>query len=348
VYGVQFHPEVEHTKPGMKILGNFAYLICGCTPSLETGDFIERSAREIREEIGGRKAVIALSGGIDSAVAAMIASKALGKSLSAVFVDHGFMREGEGEKVKATCGKLGISVTAVTAEERFLNRLKGVTDPEQKRKIVGEEFISVLEEAAQKAGAEYLIQGTIYPDRIESGETKHSSVIKTHHNVGGMPSKVNFKGVIEPLRDLYKDEVRYVARELGLPESIVKRHAFPGPGAVVRIMGEVTPEKQRLWRRVDRIVQEEFEKEIFYYDLWMAFPVLLDTKTTGIKGDSRVFGYTVAIRSVDSKDGMTANFSQLPYHFLERLSTRITNEIPEVTRVVYDVTNKPPATMEWE
>ncbi|MBI4020168.1 MAG: glutamine-hydrolyzing GMP synthase [Candidatus Aenigmarchaeota archaeon] len=348
IYGVQFHPEVEHTRPGMKILGNFAYLICGCSPSLETGDFVEQAVREIREQARGSKAIVALSGGIDSSTAAVLASRALGKSLTAVFVDHGFMREGEGVTVKRTFEGLGLNVIAVNAEKVFLEKLKGVRDPEQKRKVVGEGFIRVLEDAAKSVGAEYLIQGTIYPDRIESGETKHSSVIKTHHNVGGIPSAVAFKGIIEPLKDLYKDEVRYVARELGLPESIVKRHVFPGPGAVVRIMGEITPEKQAIWRRVDRIVQEELEKEIFYYDLWMAFPVLLETRSTGVRGDARAFGYTVAIRAVESKDTMTANFSQLPYHFLERLSTRITNEVPEVTRVVYDITNKPPATMEWE
>ena len=348
VFGVQFHPEVQHTPNGMKVLKNFAFDICHCTPSDSGTDFIAESVRRIQQTVGGEKAVIALSGGVDSSVAALLSHRAIGNQLTAIFVDHGFMRLGEGEQVREMFQPFGLDVLVVDAKERFLKKLDGVRDPEQKRKIVGTEFIRVFEESAQRVGARYLIQGTIYSDRIESGATKNASVIKSHHNVGGMPSNTLFHGVIEPLKELYKDEVRAVGKQLNLPPSIVQREVFPGPGAVVRICGAITEEKRRVWQRVDQIVREEFQRQPFYSQLWMAFPILTDTLSTGVKGDARAFGSTIAIRCIESRDAMTANFSKLPWDFLERLSTRITNEVPEATRVVYDITNKPPATMEWE
>jgi GMP synthase (glutamine-hydrolysing) len=311
-------------------------------------DLIEKMIEEIRAEVGEGKAIIALSGGIDSSVATALAANAIGNKLTAVFVDHGFMREGEPEFVKEVFGRFKVDLLIVHARERFLTRLKGVTDPEKKRKIIGEEFIRVFEEIAEKTGADYLIQGTIYPDRIESGFRKFSDKIKTHHNVAGLPTKIKFKKIVEPLRDLYKDEVRKVANILGLPKEIVFRQPFPGPGLAVRIIGELTNEKAAIAKRADKIVVEEIEKSGLSENLWQYFAVLTDTKATGVKGDARAYGYVIAIRIVESREAMTANFAKIPYEVLERISTRITNEIPEVTRVVYDVTHKPPATIEWE
>ena len=348
IYGLQWHPEVVHTEHGTLMLRNFVFEVCGCEANWRPSSLIDEKIREIRKSVGEGRAIIALSGGIDSSTSAIIAAKALGKKLTAVFVDHGFMREGEPEFVKRTFEELGVKVIVVDARNRFFQKIRGVTDPEGKRRIIGREFIRVFEEIARETGAEHLIQGTIYPDRIESGFRKHSDKIKSHHNVAGLPTRIEFKTIIEPLRDLYKDEVRKLAEALGLPDEIVHRQPFPGPGLAVRIMGEVTPEKVELLRRADRIVSEEIERSGLNDELWQYFAVLTDTKSTGVKGDARAYGYVVAIRAVKSREAMTASFAELPYKILERISTRITNEIPSVTRVVYDITHKPPATIEWE
>lgn len=348
IYGLQWHPEVVHTENGMKMLRNFIFEVCKCQANWRPESLIDKAIQEIRETVGDGNAIIGLSGGIDSSVATFLAAKALGERLLAIFVDHGFMRFGEAEFVECTFQKHGVNVVVVHAQERFLKKLEGIIDPEEKRKIIGSEFIRVFEEAAKKIDAEYLIQGTIYPDRIESGFRKHSDTIKTHHNVGGLPEKIEFKAIIEPLRDLYKDEVREVAKIMGLPDELVRRQPFPGPGLAVRIIGEVTKEKTDLVRKADKIVTDEIEKSGFGDRLWQYFAVLTETKSTGVKGDSRAYGYTVAVRIVESKEAMTAGFARIPYEVLERISTRITNELPQVTRVVYDITHKPPATIEWE
>jgi GMP synthase (glutamine-hydrolysing) len=348
IYGLQWHPEVVHTEHGERMLRNFVFEVCGCQPNWKPASVVDEQIDEIRRTVGDGKAIIALSGGIDSGTAALIAAKALGRRLTAVFVDHGFMREDEPEFVRETFEELDVKVTVVEASERFFRGLKGVVDPEEKRRVIGNEFVRVFEEAARQIGAEYLIQGTIYPDRIESGFRKHSDKIKSHHNVAGLPIDIEFKAVIEPLKDLYKDEVRKLAKTLGLPGNIVKRQPFPGPGLAVRVVGEVTPEKVDIARRADRIVSEEVEKAGFERGLWQYFAVLTDTKSTGVKGDSRAYGYVVAVRMVESREAMTASFAKASYDLLERISTRITNEIPAVSRVVYDVTHKPPATIEWE
>ncbi len=348
IFGVQWHLEVIHTENGMKVLRNFIFNICGCKPNWEMKDFIWRAVREVKESVGKSRAIIALSGGIDSSTAAALAAAAIGKQLTAVFVDHGFMRENEPEFVKKVFKKMEMNLIVLNARERFYSRLKGVTEPELKRKIIGEEFIRVFEEVAEKIKAEYLIQGTIYPDRIESGFRRYSDKIKSHHNVAGLPAKIKFKGIIEPLRDLYKDEVREVAKRLDLPEEIVYRQPFPGPGLAVRVIGEVTPEKVEIARKADKVVREEIEASGLQRRLWQYFAVLTNTLTTGVKGDARAYGYTAAIRIVESKEAMTANFARIPYEVLERISTRITGEIPEVVRVVYDITHKPPSTIEWE
>ena len=348
IYGLQWHPEVIHTENGMKMLGNFIFEVCKCKADWRPESVIDKAIQEIKETVGCGTAIIGLSGGIDSSVATFMAARVLGEQLLAIYVDHGFMRFGETEFVEDTFKKLGVNVVAVHAEERFLKKLEGVVDPEEKRKIIGEEFIRVFEEAAKKIEANYLIQGTIYPDRIESGFRKHSDTIKTHHNVGGLPKKIEFKAIIEPLRDLYKDEVREVAKIMGLPDELVQRQPFPGPGLAVRIIGKLTKEKTELVRKADKIVTDEIEKAELEDSPWQYFAVLTDTKSTGVKGDSRAYGYTVAVRIVESKEAMTAGFARIPYSVLERISTRITNELPKVTRVVYDITHKPPATIEWE
>jgi len=348
LYGLQWHPEVIHTEHGREVLKNFVFEVCGCKANWKPSSLIEEKIKEIKKSVGEGKAIIALSGGIDSSTSAVIAARALGEKLTAVFVDHGFMREGEPEFVRKTFEKLGVKVLVINARERFFEKIKGIVGPEEKRKIIGREFIRVFEEIARKMGAEHLIQGTIYPDRIESGFRKHSDKIKSHHNVAGLPTKIEFKTIIEPLRDLYKDEVRKLAKTLGLPDVIVHRQPFPGPGLAVRVIGEVTPEKVELVRKADKIVSEEIERSGLEGDLWQYFAVLTDTKSTGVKGDARAYGYVMAIRAVRSREAMTASFAHLPYEVLERISTRITNEIPSVTRVVYDITHKPPATIEWE
>ena len=348
IYGIQWHPEVTHTESGNTVLKNFIFDICKCEPNWNIGNLIDKYVAEIKKIARNNKVIVALSGGIDSSTATVLASRALGKNLTAVFVDHGFMRENEPQQIRRIFNKFNINFISVNAKDRFLKKLKGVTDPEEKRKIIGKEFIRVFEDIAKKIKAEYLLQGTIYPDRIESGYSKKSDKIKTHHNVAGLPTKIKFKGIIEPLKDLYKDEVRELAKQLGLPKEIIHRQPFPGPGLAVRIIGEVTEEKLKLLRRADEIVTEEIEKSGLSDNLWQYFAVLLDTKTTGVKGDVRSYGYTIAIRIVESREAMTANFAKIPYEILENISTRITNEIPQVVRVVYDITNKPPSTIEWE
>jgi GMP synthase (glutamine-hydrolysing) len=348
IYGLQWHPEVIHTENGALMLGNFIFEVCKCEANWQMEDLIGKMVNEIKAEVGDSKAIIGLSGGIDSSVAAAIAARALNERLTAVFVDHGFMREGEPEEVRNAFKNVQLNFITANAQERFMKKLENVVDPERKRKIIGEEFVRVFEEIAEKSGAEYLIQGTIYPDRIESGFRRNSDKIKTHHNVAGLPSKINFKKILEPLRDLYKDEVRKVARMLELPDEIVSRQPFPGPGLAVRIIGTLTAEKVSIAKKADKIVREEIEKNGLQEKLWQYFAVLTDTKATGVKGDARAYGYVVAIRAAESREAMTASFAKIPYEVLEKISTRITNEIPEVIRVVYDVTHKPPATIEWE
>jgi len=349
IYGLQWHPEVAHTEHGGIMLRNFLFRVCDCEADWNPASLTDKAVNEIRESVGDKKAIIALSGGIDSSTVTILASKAIGEHLTAVFVDHGFMREGEPEFVEKTFKNLGVNIVVVDARNRFFDRMRNVLDPEMKRKIIGEEFIRVFEEVAEKTKSEYLLQGTIYPDRIESGARKHSEKIKSHHNVAGLPTEIRFKDIIEPLRDLYKDEVREVARSLGLSREILYRQPFPGPGLAVRVIGEVTPEKVDLLKKADKIVEEEIEKDpILRERLWQYFAVLTDTRSTGVKGDAGAYGYVIAIRAVESREAMTANFAKIPYSILERVSTRITNELPQITRVVYDISHKPPATIEWE
>ena len=347
IYGLQWHPEVVHTENGVGMLRNFVFEICGCEANWTMEDFIDKAVAEVKREIDGEKAIIALSGGVDSSVTAVLAAKALERDLTAVFVDHGMMRENEPEFVRKTFENFNIDFVLVDARKRFLERLKGVTDPEQKRKIIGEEFIRVFEEMAKKVKATYLLQGTIYPDRIESGFRRHSDRIKTHHNVAGLPARIEFKGIVEPLKNLYKDEVREVGERLGMSKEIVWRQPFPGPGLAVRIVGEVTQEKINVVKKADAIVTKDMEASGLK-GIWQFFAVLIDTKSTGIKGDARAYGYTIVVRAVESKEAMTASFAKVPYDILERISTKITNEIQDVSRVVYDITHKPPATIEWE
>jgi GMP synthase (glutamine-hydrolysing) len=348
IYGLQWHPEVAHTTHGKKMLKNYLFTVCRCRESWIPSSIVDEQIIEIKKLVGSGKAIIALSGGIDSSVATIIAAKSLGNNLTAVFVDHGFMRDGEPKSVKETFEKLGVKVIVVDASKRFFEKIKGITEPEEKRRIIGREFIRLFEDTAKKIGAEYLIQGTIYPDRIESGFRKHSEKIKSHHNVAGLPTRVRFKAIIEPLKDLYKDEVRRLASSLGLLDEIIWRQPFPGPGLAVRVIGEVTREKIEIVRKADKIVSEEIERSGLKKRLWQYFAILTDTKSTGVKGDSRAYGHVIALRIVESSEAMTASFANLPYRLLERISTRIINEIPQVTRVVYDITHKPPATIEWE
>ncbi len=347
IYGVQFHPEVSHTTGGDVIFRNFIFDICKSEKSWDVGGIIDRLVGEARRDIGDSKAVVALSGGVDSSVAAMIAAKAIGKNLIAVYVDTGLMRANETESVKKAFSSHDLDLRIIDGRERFFSSLKGVTEPEEKRKAIGRLFIEIFTEVARKEGAEFLVQGTIYSDRIESGFTKHSSNIKSHHNVGGLPSDMRLV-LHEPLKEFYKDEVRKIAKLLCLPDGMTSRHVFPGPGIAIRIIGEVTPERVEIARKADAIVEEEMRNAGLYDRVWMAFAVLLPIRTVGIQGDSRSYKYPLAIRIVESSDAMTANFAKIPYEVLEKMSTRITNEISEVNRVVYDISNKPPATMEWE
>ena len=350
IYGVQFHPEVAHTPRGMDILKNFLYTVCGCQPSWTMVSFIENTTRDIREKIGNEKVLCALSGGVDSSVTASLLHKAIGDNLICVFIDNGLLRKNEARNVyKIFKEQLRFNFHSVDAIGRFLNALKGVTDPEKKRKIIGEEFVRVFEEKAQEFGdIRYLAQGTLYPDVIESVSFKGpSATIKSHHNVGGLPEKMNLK-LIEPLRELFKDEVRELGLELGLPKEILLRHPFPGPGLAVRILGEITEERLGLVREADSIVVDEIKKAGLYEKVWQAFAVLLPVKSVGVMGDERTYENVVAVRVVDSKDAMTADWSRIPHEVMERISSRIINSIKGINRVVYDISSKPPSTIEWE
>ncbi|HIZ17367.1 MAG TPA: glutamine-hydrolyzing GMP synthase [Firmicutes bacterium] len=349
LYAVQYHPEVVHTPLGTEILRNFIYNVCGCKGDWIIASFVDEKVKELKQKVAGKKVLCALSGGVDSSVAALLMHKAAGDNLTCIFVDHGLLRKNEAEEVKAAfAGKFGINLVAVDASERFFSKLAGVTDPEQKRKIIGEEFIRVFEEEAKKIGTvDFLVQGTIYPDVIESG-LGDAALIKSHHNVGGLPEHVDFKEIIEPLRDLFKDEVRKAGIELGLPHHMVARQPFPGPGLGVRIIGEVTPDKADILRDADAIFREELAKAGEDSKLSQYFAVLTNMRSVGVMGDERTYNYAVALRAVTTTDFMTADFGRIPYSVLEVVSSRIVNEVKSVNRVVYDITTKPPATIEFE
>jgi GMP synthase (glutamine-hydrolysing) len=351
MYGIQFHPEVVHTPAGRDILRNFVMDIAGAQPSWTPASFIETTVREIRERIGDGKVICALSGGVDSAVAATLVHRAVGDQLTCIYVDHGLMRKRESELLRVTFERdLGMNLVMVDARDRFLARLAGVEEPEQKRRIIGDEFIRVFEEESTRLGEiDFLTQGTLYPDVIESTapETKAAQKIKTHHNVGGLPADLRFK-LVEPLRYLFKDEVRAVGSELGLPDAMVLRQPFPGPGLAIRILGEVTAERLDTLREADWIVIDEIKSAGLYRSLWQSFAILTPVKSVGVMGDGRTYANVVAIRAVTSEDGMTADWAKLPYDLLGRISSRIVNEVPGVNRVVYDISSKPPATIEWE
>ncbi len=349
IYGLQFHPEVTHTEYGKEIFRRFLYDICGCRGDWSATGFARRQIDRYREELRGKKVLLALSGGVDSSVAAVILHQAIGRNLIGVFVDHGLLRKGEGDYIEKTLkGDLGINLIRVDAGQRFLKKLEGIREPEQKRKIIGEEFIRVFEEEARKAGpVSVLAQGTIYPDVIESGKGA-SAVIKSHHNVGGLPEDMLFEQIVEPLNQLFKDEVREAGLMLGIPPKLVFRQPFPGPGLAVRILGEITEEKVKLLQEADAIFREEIQKADLDQEPGQYFAVLTDSRSVGVKGDARFYGYVVALRAVTTEDFMTADWTRLPYDLLERAAGRIVNEVEGVSRVVYDISQKPPATVEWE
>ncbi|MGN0965406.1 MAG: glutamine-hydrolyzing GMP synthase [Dysosmobacter sp.] len=347
-YGVQFHPEVNHTENGVKMIRNFLYEACGAVGDWTMGDYCKTAIAQTREKVGDGKVLLALSGGVDSSVAAALLAEAVGRQLTCVFVDHGLMRKDEGDEVEAAFKKWDINFVRVDAEQRFLDKLAGVTEPERKRKIIGEEFIRVFEDEAKKIGkVDFLAQGTIYPDVIESG-LGNAATIKSHHNVGGLPDFVDFKEIIEPLRMLFKDEVRQLGRELGLPEYLVMRQPFPGPGLAIRCIGEVTKEKLDTLREADFIFRDEIAKAHLEGTMNQYFAVLTNMRSVGVMGDGRTYDYTLALRSVTTTDFMTADWTRIPYEVLDKVSVRIVNEVKGINRIVYDITSKPPATIEWE
>ena len=357
LYGVQFHPEVVHSQGGLALIRNFVYHICDCEPTWTTAAFVEESIREIRARVGDKRVLLALSGGVDSSTLAFLLYKAIGEQLTCVFIDQGFMRKLEPERLlKLFKEQFHIPVEYVSARERFISAIAGVTDPEEKRRIIGHEFISVFEETSKELGHfDYLAQGTLYPDVIESADTnvdpkngeRVAVKIKSHHNVGGLPKDLRFK-LVEPLRKLFKDEVRKVGRSIGFPEEIVQRQPFPGPGLAIRILGEVTSERLNILRDADLIVRQEINQRGLYHEVWQAFAVLLPVRSVGVMGDKRTYAYPIVLRIVTSEDGMTADWARIPYDVLEAISTRIVNEVKGVNRVVYDITSKPPGTIEWE
>ena len=357
LYGVQFHPEVVHSSCGMALIRNFVYHICGCEADWTTAAFIDEAVADVRAQVGDKKVLLALSGGVDSSTLAFLLHKAIGDQLTCMFIDQGFMRKGEPEfLVEFFDKRFHINVEYISARERFISKLDGITDPEEKRKLIGTEFIRVFEEESKRLGPfDYLAQGTLYPDVIESAGTgidpktgeRVAVKIKSHHNVGGLPKDLQFK-LVEPLRRLFKDEVRKVGRSLGLPQEIVGRHPFPGPGLAIRILGEVTSEKLNILRDADLIVREEVSEAGLYNEIWQAFAVLLPVRSVGVMGDKRTYAFPIVVRCVSSEDGMTADWSRLPYDLLETISNRIVNEVKGVNRVVLDITSKPPGTIEWE